>query len=126
MKISKFYWFLCAVFSFPVLSAQPVHFSCEKNNFVMYENAAATKHAVIINDELTENVVIDEFPYGDLGDSIVISFDVWGANGGMHNHYTTIFPKNKMGIKQIVQLQDADDRPRGDAITKKCRLIKQP
>ncbi|MFV8874752.1 hypothetical protein [Serratia fonticola] len=125
MKVSRIFLCLCTLLSLPVFAA-PVHFSCEKNNFILYENASGTKHAVIINGDLTENVNIDEFSYGDLGDSLVISFDVWGANGGMHNHYTTIFPNNGMGVKQIVQLLDADNRPRGDAITKKCSLIKQP
>jgi hypothetical protein len=119
---------LCAIliylFSLSAIAASPVHFTCEKNNFIIYENASTTEHAVIINDELTENVKVDEFPYGDLGDSIVITFDVWGANGGMHNHYTTIFPEDGKGIKQVVQLLDADNRPRGDAIIKKCSPTK--
>ncbi|MBG6243314.1 MAG: hypothetical protein EKE20_16585 [Candidatus Symbiopectobacterium sp. Dall1.0] len=88
----------------------------------MYGNASASKHVVIINNELAENTSIDEFSYGDFGDSIVITFDVWGVNGGMHNHYTTIFPKNRTEIKQTIQLKDADDRPRGDPITKRCKV----
>lgn len=76
-----------------------------------------------MNDTLTENAATDEYPYGDLGDSYVITFDVWGANGGMHNHYTTVFQKGTKNIKQIVQLLDADDRPRGDAIHKTCTKI---
>ncbi|KDW73617.1 hypothetical protein AB14_2428 [Escherichia coli 1-392-07_S1_C1] len=73
-----------------------------------------------MNDQLTENSATDQYPYGDLGDSVVITFDVWGANGGMHNHYTTVFPNDSKTIKQIVQILDADDRPRGDAIYKTC------
>lgn len=116
---------ICAItlLSLPVI-AKPVQFSCDKNNFTIYGNSSETKYAVIINNELAENANVDEFSYGDAGDSIVVSFDVWGANGGMHNHYITIFPKNGSGIKQVVQWLDADNRPRGDTITKKCNMIK--
>ncbi|ASG43841.1 hypothetical protein ACRZ6Q_004681 [Citrobacter freundii] len=106
--------------SYSVLAAPVLRFKCGDNKFVMYVNASMTKQAVIMNDQLTENSATDQYPYGDLGDSVVITFDVWGANGGMHNHYTTVFPNDSKTIKQIVQILDADDRPRGDAIHKTC------
>jgi hypothetical protein len=117
---------LCVLvfFSANSFANQPMQFKCGDNIFSMHMNASETKYAVIINNELTENVTIDEYPYGDLGDAFVIAFDVWGANGGMHNHYTTIFPKDSKSIKQVVQLLDADNRPRGDAINKTCSAIK--
>lgn len=106
-----------------VNAADVLRFKCGDNIFAMYANASLTKQAVTINDQLAENAMTDEYPYGDLGDAYVITFDVWGANGGMHNHYTTIFPKDKSQIKQVVQLLDADDRPRGDAIHKACTKL---
>ncbi|ATM96184.1 Uncharacterised protein [Yersinia frederiksenii] len=117
---------LCILILFPISSFanQPMQFKCGNNIFSIHVNASETKHAVLINNELTENVTVDEYSYGDLGDAFVITFDVWGANGGMHNHYTTIFPKDSKSIKQVVQLLDADNRPRGDAINKTCSVIK--
>ena len=106
-----------------VNAADVLRFKCGDNIFAMYANASLTKQAITINDQLAENAMTDEYPYGDLGDAYVITFDVWGANGGMHNHYTTIFPKDKSQIKQVVQLLDADDRPRGDGIHKVCTKL---
>lgn len=112
------------LFSISSFANQAIQFKCGDNVFSVYMNASETKYAVLINNELTENVTVDEYSYGDLGDSLVITFDVWGANGGMHNHYTTIFPKDSKSIKQVVQLLDADNRPRGDAINKTCSVLK--
>ncbi|WP_269934857.1 hypothetical protein [Serratia liquefaciens] len=119
MRFPKVALFL-ALFISSGAYAQKSIFICGDNTFTAYFNASLTKISVVINDELTENADFDEYSYGELGDSFVMSFDVWGANGGMHNHYTTIFPKKNKEIRQVVQLLDADNRPRGDAITKKC------
>lgn len=119
----KFYKFaVCALLliSSGAMAKRSSVFTCGADTFTAYVNGPLTKVAVILDDELTENAQFDEYSYGDLGDSYVISFDVWGENGGMHNHYTTIFPKDNKEIRQVVQLLDADNRPRGDAKTRKC------
>ncbi|SFB04180.1 hypothetical protein SAMN05216502_105431 [Citrobacter amalonaticus] len=121
--MKKTVFLLLALLSSNAFADSVLRFKCGDNSFAMYVNASMTKQVVIMNDTLTENATTDEYHYGDLGDSYVITFDVWGANGGMHNHYTTVFQKGTKNIKQIVQLLDADDRPRGDAIHKTCTKI---
>lgn len=68
--------------SYSVLAAPVLRFKCGDDKFVMYVNASMSKQAVIMNDQLTENSATDQYPYGDLGDSVVITFDVWGRTVG--------------------------------------------
>lgn len=68
--------------SYSVLAAPVLRFKCGDDKFVMYVNASMSKQAVIMNDQLTENSATDQYPYGDLGDSVVITFDVWGRMVG--------------------------------------------
>lgn len=107
--------------TFSFSKGQPITFSCGKNDFILYFNASSTKVAVILNNSLAENPSIQTQPYDDDMNATVLGFDVWGENGGLHDHYTTVFFSNRKKIKQMVQRLDADNRFRGDAKFFDCR-----
>lgn len=106
--------------SFCYAEDKSTKFYCGNNDFIVYFNPSKTKVAVIINDELAENTTIQQQPYGEDMNATLLGFDVWGENGGLHDHYTTVFSSDRKSIKQIVQLLDADNRLRGDAKIKVC------
>lgn len=111
---------LLTISSSAFAKGQPIRFSCGNNNFIVYFNASSTKVAVVLNDSLAENPVVQQQPYGDDMNATVLGFDVWGENGGLHDHYTTVFFSDRKTIKQMVQILDADNRFRGDAKFIQC------
>ncbi|WP_241569068.1 hypothetical protein [Rosenbergiella collisarenosi] len=98
---------------------RPIKFSCEGHDFTLFLGNAGV--AVVRDDELMSDSSIVDKPYGDIQDASILTFDHWGANGGMHVHYNAVFD-GSWKIKKVSSVYlDADNAQRDDPNILKCK-----
>lgn len=121
--MKKIFLYLFLFSSSAVAVGPPLNLKCGKDNYILYESVS-NQHAAIKNDVLMSSTSATEKPYGDDENAIIIEFDEWGENGGMHIHHFIVFDTVQKKVTLQKRTLDADNTPRSDAITETCTVKK--
>ena len=105
------------------VSGPPINIICGKDNYILYESVNY-QHAAIKNGVLMSDTKGFSNPYEDDENAIIFEFDEWGQNGGIHVHHFLVFNTIHKTMTLQKRTLDADNLPRGDGTTEKCKLKK--